>query len=159
CVELVGLFVEDAANACVHDGLEAVDARSVRDVDVGFADRGALARRLRDRIDLRVDRAETVLNDLTAGIARLVDLATDVETVRHARRRAVVAGRENVALADDDGADLGPQACRAFGHLARDRHEIFVPSRPPVHGAHVPEQPAGWNIAWRASRGGTSRTR
>ena len=60
---------------------------------------------------------------------RPVDQAADVEAVRHAGGRAVVAGGEDVAVAHDHRADLGAQAGRALRHLARDGHEVLVPAR------------------------------
>src|SRR5581483_7777566 len=109
---LVLVLVEDAADARVDEHLQAVDARRVRDVDVGVADRGAVLRRLRDRIDLGVDRAEAVLLDLAGRRPRRVDEAADVDAVRETRRRAVVAGREDVLVAHDHGPDLRSQARR-----------------------------------------------
>src|SRR5579871_1232832 len=129
-VELVLALVEDAPDARVDQHLEAVDAGRVRDVDVGAADRDPVLRGLRDRVDLGVDRAEAVLLGLPARRLRGVDEAADVRAVREPGRGAVVAGGEDVAVADDDRAHLGAQARRAFGHLARDRHEVLVPARP-----------------------------
>src|SRR3989475_9285099 len=126
---LVLVLVVDAPDARVHQHLEAVNARRVRDVDVGVADAGAVLRRLRDRVDLGVDRAEAVLLGLAGRRAGRVDEAADVGAVRQAGRRAVVPGSEDVLVAHDDGADLGAIAGGALGHLPRDRHEVLLPAR------------------------------
>src|SRR5579885_2930603 len=78
---------------------------------------------------LGVDGAEAVLLDLAGRRLRGVDQAAHVGAVRQARGGAVVAGGEDVAVADDDGAHLGAQARRALGHLARDREEVLIPAR------------------------------
>src|SRR5579885_666277 len=116
-VELVLALVEDAADAGVDEHLEAVNAGGVGDVDVRAADADAVLCRLRDRVDLGVDGAEAVLLDLAGGRLRGVDQAAHVGAVREPSRGAVVAGGEDVAIADDDRAHLGAQARRALGHL------------------------------------------
>src|SRR5229473_3137897 len=68
-IQLVRLFVIDVANAGVDQHLEAMDAWRVRDVDTGVANRYAIARRLRDRVDLGVDRAIAILLEITVGRA------------------------------------------------------------------------------------------
>ncbi len=128
-MELVRARIIHRANAGVDEHLEAVDARGVRDVDVGVADRGAIASRLRNRIDLGVNGAIAVLLNFSIGRARFVNEASCFGAMRQSCGRAVVAGRENAAVADDDGADLCAQAGRALGDLARNRHEVLVPAR------------------------------
>src|SRR5262249_18123096 len=76
---------------------------------------------------------ETVLLDLARRRLRLVDQAADVEAMRQPCRRPVVAGGEDVLLADDRRADLRTIARRAIGHLPRDRHEVLVPGRSLAH--------------------------
>src|SRR5579884_795366 len=93
------------------------------------ADAGAVLCRLRDRVDLGVDGAEAVLLDLAGGRLRGVDQAAHVGAVREPSRGAVVAGGEDVAIADDDRAHLGAQARRALGHLAGDGEEVLIPGR------------------------------
>src|SRR5581483_12515111 len=51
-VQLVLLAVVNGADSRVDQHLEAVDAGRMRHVDVGVADRRAVARRLRNRVDL-----------------------------------------------------------------------------------------------------------
>src|SRR5579884_985941 len=128
-VELVLALVEDAADAGVDEHLEAVNAGGVGDVDVRAADADAVLCRLRDRVDLGVDGAEAVLLDLAGGRLRGVDQAAHVGAVREPSRGAVVAGGEDVAIADDDRAHLGAQARRALGHLAGDGEEVLIPGR------------------------------
>src|ERR1700731_3230198 len=53
-MQLVFAAIEDRADAGVDEHLEAVDAGCVRHVDVRVADRGAILRRLGDRVDLGV---------------------------------------------------------------------------------------------------------
>src|SRR4029077_18774849 len=132
-VQLVRLLVEDPLDAGIDEHLEAVDARRVRDVDAGVADAGAVLRRLRDRVDLGVDAAEAVLLDLAARSGGAIDETPDVEAVRQARRRSVVARREDVLVTHDDGAHLRAQAGRALGDLPGDREEVLVPGRSRAH--------------------------
>src|SRR6185437_5343972 len=127
-LQLVGLVVIDRADAGVDQYLHAMDTRSVSDVNVGVADRAAIFGGLRNRVHLGVDSAIAVLLDITVGRARLIDEAAHVGAVRQARWRSVIAGCEDAAVAQDDGADFRTQAGRSLGHLARDRHEILVPA-------------------------------
>src|SRR2546425_6968989 len=62
---LVFVLVVDAPDARVDEHLQAVDARRVREVDVGVANAGAVLRRLRDGVDLGVDGPEAVLLEIT----------------------------------------------------------------------------------------------
>ena len=51
----------------------------------------------------------------------------------HSRRRAIVTGGENIFIAHDDRADLGPGTSGALGHLLGDGHEILIPAQPFAH--------------------------
>src|SRR2546425_6512648 len=130
---LVLVLVEDAPDAGVDQHLQAVNARRVRDVDVGVADGGAVLRRLRDDVDLGVDGAEAVLLGLARRRAGRVDQAADVGAVGQAGRRPVVAGGQDVLVAHDHRPDLGAGAGGALGHLSRDGHEVLVPARALAH--------------------------
>ena len=135
-MQLVLAAVVDRADAGVDEHLETVDAGRVSHVDIGVADRDAVLGRLRDRVNLGVDGAPTVLLDLAVGRARFIDEASDLVAMRHPGRRPIVAGREDAAVAHDHRAHLGPQAGRALGDLPRDRHEILIPARPLLPAAH-----------------------
>ena len=50
-MKLVWMAVVDRADTRVDKDLETMDAGGVRDVDVGFTDRGAVARGLRDGVE------------------------------------------------------------------------------------------------------------
>src|SRR5579885_3243759 len=77
-VQLVFLPVVNGADAGVDQHLEAMDAGSVRHIDVGVADRRAVSRRLRNRVDFRMDRPKAVLLDFSVRIARFVDQASNL---------------------------------------------------------------------------------
>src|SRR5262249_10140321 len=145
-------LVADADDAGVDEHLEALDARGVGDVDVRVANRRAVLRRLRDGVDLGVNRAKAVLLDLAARGVRLIDKAARLGAVRPAGRRAVVARGQDVLVAHDHRAHLGARARRALRHLARDRQKILIPAQPLAHDP-LPR------TCTRAGNGTTRRTR
>src|SRR5262249_28346358 len=84
--------------------------------------------RLRDRVLLAV-RAEALVElraDLGEGVAAR---AAALVAVARAARRAVVAGRDDAAVARDHRGHLALHAVAARRHHARDRHEVLVPAR------------------------------
>src|SRR5205823_1980658 len=132
-VRLVLVLVEDAADAGVDQHFEAVNARRVGDVDVRVANARPVLGRLRDRVDLGVDRAKAVLLGLARRRPRRVDEAARFRAMRQAGRRAVVARREDVLVADDHGADLGTAARGSLRHLTGDGEEVLMPARTLAH--------------------------
>src|SRR5881296_1367348 len=126
-MELIFFLVEDAFDAGIDQHLQAVDARSVSHVDIRVADAHPVLGRLGDRVDLGMDGAVAVLLNLAGRSLRLVDQAPDLSAVRQARWSAVVTGSQDVLLADDHRANLGPTTRRALGHLPGDREEILIP--------------------------------
>src|SRR5882762_7608660 len=96
-MQLVFAAIEDRADAGVDEHLEAVDAGCVSHVDVRVADRGAVLRRLSDRVNLGMDGAPAILLDLAVGRMRFVDEASGLRAMRHPGRRAIVAGGQDAA--------------------------------------------------------------
>jgi len=66
-VKLIRQLVVDFPDAGVDQHLDAVDARGVRYVDRAVFDAGAVLRRLRDGVDLGVDRAEAIFFCIAVG--------------------------------------------------------------------------------------------
>jgi len=60
-VKLVFLFVKNVPNTCIDENFEAVNTWSMRNIDIGIADRIPVAGRLRYCVYLGVDRPVTVL--------------------------------------------------------------------------------------------------
>src|SRR3712207_3018618 len=120
----VALGVADFLDARVHDHLHAQEARLVGAVERGSSYRDAVVGSLDDGVLLGVQRA---LAALTA--VHDPDEAPHVLAVRHPRRAAVVASREDAFVQDDDRADREPRARRARGYLVRNAHEVLVPRR------------------------------
>jgi hypothetical protein len=72
--------------------------------------------------------AEAFLKAGTAlGSAGATRTATG-ETVLHSMGRTVVAGRQDMAIANDNGSDMTARAVRARSDDLRDVHEVFVPT-------------------------------
>ena len=81
-MRLVGLFIVDGLDVGIDQHFEAMDAGGMGDVNISVANRAAVARGLRDRVDLGVNRPVAVLLELAVRRARLVDQTPDVKTVR-----------------------------------------------------------------------------
>src|SRR5438105_13511823 len=105
-----------------------MNAWRVRDVDVGVTDRSAVSRGLRDCVYFGMNRPEAILLDVAAWVARFIDKASDIDTMRQSRRRSVVAGRKNTPIAHDHRAYLRAQAGGTFTHSVRERHDVFIPA-------------------------------
>src|ERR1700746_758045 len=102
-------------------------------INGGIFDTRAIFRCLGDGIYLSMDSTKAVLLVFSIGGLGFVNKTTDIEAMRHAGRRAVVSGGENILVPDDNRAHFRPVAGRALRHLLRDSHEILVPTGPIVH--------------------------
>jgi hypothetical protein len=140
----VELAEVDRHEAGVRDQLEAIPAGGGRRVDLAPFDPDAVQRRLENRVRLGVDRGRAVA---------VLHEAADLVAVRQAPERAVVAGRENPLVPDDDRADVLARTGGALRHLAGDVHEVPVPVDAVRHGRGLcrdarQRPPCGVTICW-----------
>jgi hypothetical protein len=68
-MDFVFAFVKGVPNTGIDEDFEAMNTRRMCDIDVGIANRVAVAGRLRDRVYFSVNSAVTVLFDFTVGCA------------------------------------------------------------------------------------------
>jgi hypothetical protein len=59
----------------------------------------------------------------------LVSQATELEAIFDAGRGAVVSGRENAFVSDNDCTNVVSPACRAFRHKESDFGKVLVPGK------------------------------
>ena len=59
-MNLVGLVIEDAPDARIHDGFQAMVARACGNVDVRAVDRDSVLGGLGDGVDFSMNGAETI---------------------------------------------------------------------------------------------------
>src|SRR5512133_2718736 len=118
--------VDDRPHACVDEDLRAEHARLVRAVRRRAVDRGAVRCALDDRILLGVDPAAKLVL-CSRRDAALLAQATHLITVRETCGHAIVAGREDAFVLDENRTDVAPHARGPPRHLLGDSHEVLVP--------------------------------
>ena len=132
--------VDDALHPGLAQLLEAAEAGAQRRVAVPAVERVAQPGRLQDRVLLGVHadahvvgRAARILVAVGAAMAALLLRVAAQEPAR----RAVVARRDDAALAHDHGADVAPDALGALARRDRDEHEVLVPVGPAATAAQI----------------------
>ena len=125
------LQIADLAHVRLQQFLQAAEAGLQRRVHRAAGDGDAEAGRGEQRVLLGVDADADVIAFARWVLLRVrAAMTAAVRAVAHLRWRAVVAGAEDAALADDDGADAAAGATRARTHGQRDPHEVGVGVRP-----------------------------
>src|SRR4051812_23081902 len=115
----------------VHAGLEqllgAAEAGAHGGVHGAPLHRDPEARRRQQRVLLRVHAdAQVVAGARRVLVAVGAAVAPALRAVGHVRRRAVVAGGDDVAVLHDHRAHAVAGAVRAAAHRQRDAHEVLV---------------------------------
>ena len=114
----IELAVVDTANPAVGHHFEAVPAGARRGVKLGTVDHDTVLGGLQDGVGFCVDGGDAVV--VLHHVAGLV-------AVRHAAYAAVIAGRQDRAVANDNRPNLLAVTGGAGRCLARNVHEIRMP--------------------------------
>ena len=132
--------VDDALHPGLAQLLETAEARAQRRVAVPAVERVAQPGRLQNRVLLGVHadahvvgRAARILVAMGAAVAALLLRVAAQEPAR----RAVVARRDDAALAHDHGTDVAPEALGALARRDRDEHEVLVPVGPAAAASQI----------------------
>src|SRR5690606_25513274 len=124
--------VAHATDLRLQQLLRAAEARLHRRIEHGAGDRDAEARGSDERVLLGVNAdADVVTGGRPVPVAIRAPLAATVEAVDHTGRRAVVAGRDDAIVENQDRADAVAEAVRAGTHGHGNAHVVLRPGRPP----------------------------
>jgi hypothetical protein len=131
-VEVVDMFEEDLVDPGADEGAEAVHAGGQGAVGYAAFDGDALPGGVGDGVDFSVNGAGQVAGfDAGHLVLWLPPIALFfIGAVPGSGRRAVVAGGEDAAVANDDGADRAGEAGGAGRRQFGQDHEVFVPGGP-----------------------------
>ncbi len=123
---MVLLVVDDFDDAGVDDHFGAGKAWGEGDIDGCLADADAVVGGLGDGVLLGVGADAVAERGPGGGIAG-ASIAAAIAAVANAARGAVVAGRDDAAVLDDDGGHLAATAVSTCFDDVGDIHEVGVP--------------------------------
>ena len=121
--------VDDFGDAGVDDGFGAVGTGGEGAIEGAAADGDAVGGGLDDGVFLGMDAEAFVEGAAAGGVAGAAGAAA-VAAIGDALGGAVVAGGEDLAVTDDNGADAAAEAVAAGGGDFGHHHEVFVPGGP-----------------------------
>ena len=125
----ISIYINDALYTRIDNHFRAKDTGLMRTVKRRAGCLDAMDSRLYNSVLFGMDGAAFLVHRSRRNILNVAD-ATDVQAVGKPARRAVIAGRQNPVITNNDGTDLVSKAGRTLSDSYRNLNKIFIYRKP-----------------------------